>query len=74
MDVVLKAGAGERAGGGDAPLPLVCLGLAIRADSQVPAPTDDPRLSLADAQLAPTAPQAGRGGGDDRAAATWSSR
>lgn len=42
MDVVLNAGAGERLGGGVASLPLVCPGLAIRADSQVPAPTDDP--------------------------------
>lgn len=53
-----------------ASLPLLCPGLAIRADSQVPALADDPRLSLADAQLAPAAPRAGRGGGDVRAAAT----
>lgn len=44
MDVVLNAGVGGWGGGGGASLPLVCLSLAIRADSQVPAPTDDPRL------------------------------
>lgn len=42
-------------------MPFVSLALAIRADSQVPTPTDDPRLCLADAQLAPAAPRGGCG-------------
>lgn len=40
----------------------VSLGLAGRAGSQVTTPSDDPRLGLADTQLAPAAVQAGEEG------------
>lgn len=59
--------------GWGASLPVNCLGLAIRVDSQATTPSDDPRLTLAAAQLAPEVVQVGWGGGGVCAATAWRS-